>query len=293
MAQCDGKGADRGEVGFVGLGRMGREMGASLLRAGFALHVHSRTRASGEALCAQGAIWHDDPGSLVRSCPAVVTMVGTPAEVEAVHTQLMAAAGQGTLLIDMSTSSPALAEKLHAHGAAAGLRVLDAPVTGGVRGAREATLAIMAGGSPADFAAAKPILEAMGRKVVWCGPAGSGQRTKLVNQTLVAMNILGAIEGMSFARKAGLDRGQVQDILSSGSAASAMLASYGAAPFTGDYAASFSVEHFLKDMELARAEARALGLDPRGLEAAIAQFRRLAAEFGGDEGIQSLARLYR
>lgn len=290
-----GKGgvADPGAVGFVGLGRMGREMASNLLRAGFALHVHSRTRASGEALCAQGARWHDDPGSLAHACGAVITMVGTPAEVEAVHAPLMAAARAGTLLIDMSTSSPALAEKLHAQGAAAGLRVLDAPVTGGVRGAREATLAIMAGGTPADFAAALPILEAMGRKVVWCGPPGSGQRTKLVNQTMVALNILGAIEGMSLARKAGLDRGKVQDILSSGSAASAMLANYGAAPFTGDYAASFGVDHFLKDMELARAEARALGLDPRGLEAAIAQFRRLAAEFGGDEGIQSLARLYR
>jgi 3-hydroxyisobutyrate dehydrogenase len=162
-----------------------------------------------------------------------------------------------------------------------------------VRGAREATLAIMAGGSPPDFDAARPILEAMGRKVVWCGPAGSGQRMKLVNQTAAAMSILGAIEAMSLARKAGLDREKVQDILSSGSAASAMLAAYGATPFTEDYAASFSVDHFVKDMELALAEAQSLGLDPRGLQAAIAQFRRLAAEFGGKEGIQSIARLYR
>ena len=280
-------------MGFVGLGRMGREMAANLLRAGFVLHVHSRTRASGDALCAQGARWHDDPASLARSCPAVVTMVGTPGEVEAVHTALMEGAREGALLIDMSTSSPALAERLHARGAARRLRVLDAPVTGGVRGAREATLAIMAGGSPADFEAALPILERMGRKVVWCGPAGSGQRTKLVNQAVVALTLLGAIEGMSLARKAGLECGKVLEILSSGSASSAMLAAYGATPFTGDYAASFSVAHFLKDMELARAEAQSLGLDPRGLEVAIAQFRRLAAEFGGDLGIQSIACLYR
>lgn len=280
-------------VGFVGLGRMGREMAANLLRAGFVLHVHSRTRASGESLCARGARWHDDPAALARSCPAVITMVGTPGEVEAVHAALNAAARPGTLLIDMSTSSPALAERLHAEGAAKGLRVLDAPVTGGVRGARDATLAIMAGGSPADFEAARPILQAMGRKVVWCGPAGSGQRTKLVNQTVVAMTILGVIEGMSLARKAGLEREKVQDILASGSAASAMLAAYGATPFTGDYAASFSVDHFVKDMELALAEAQSLGLDPRGLEAAIAQFRRLAAEYGGASGIQSVAWLYR
>lgn len=286
-------GGDPAAVGFVGLGRMGREMAANLLRAGLVLHVHSRTRASGEALCAQGARWHDDPASLAHSCAAVITMVGTPGEVEAVHAALMAGARQGTLLIDMSTSSPALAEQLHARGAALRLRVLDAPVTGGVRGAREGTLAIMAGGLPADFAAALPILERMGRKVVWCGAAGSGQRTKLVNQAVVAMTLLGAIEGMSLAHKAGLDRGKVQEILSSGSAASAMLAAYGAAPFTGDYAASFSVAHFLKDMELARAEAHSLGLDPRGLEAAIAQFRRLAAEFGDDKGIQSIAWLYR
>lgn len=281
-----------GAVGFVGLGRMGREMAANLLRAGCELHVHSRTRATGEDLCVRGARWHEGPEALARACRTVIAMVGTPAEVEAVHARLMAGAPAGALLIDMSTSSPALAETLHGRGRARGLRVLDAPVTGGVRGAREATLTVMAGGEQADFEAALPVLRLLGRRIVRCGPPGSGQRTKLVNQAAAALSLLGAIEGVSIARRAGLDRATVLEVLGSGSAASAMLASYGAAPFTEEYAASFSVDHFLKDLELALAEARTLGLDPRGLATAVAQFRRLAAEHGG-EGIQSLARLYR
>lgn len=288
----EGAGSGHGPVGFVGLGRMGREMAANLLRAGCELHVHSRTRATGEELCARGARWHESPGSLAGACPTVITMVGTPAEVEAVHAQLRAEARDGALLVDMSTSSPALAGRLHELGAARGLRVLDAPVTGGVRGAREATLTIMAGGTQPDYDAALPVLRLLGRRIVRCGPAGSGQRMKLANQAAAALSLLGAIEGVSFARKAGLERTTVLEVLGSGSAASAMLANYGAVPFTGDYAASFSVDHFLKDLELALAEAQSLGLDPRGLATAIAQFRRLAPEHGG-EGIQGLARLYR
>jgi 3-hydroxyisobutyrate dehydrogenase len=281
------------DVGFVGLGLMGREMAAHLLQAGCALHVHSRTRAKAEALCAQGARWHDSPASLSSACSAIITMVGVPSEVEAVHAELRVTAREGALLIDMSTSSPALAERMHAQGEERGLRVLDAPVSGGVRGARNATLSIMAGGSEADFEAALPLLRKLGSKIVWCGPAGHGQRTKLVNQTVVAMTLLGAIEGVSLARKAGLDRAKLLDVLGSGTAASTLLGVYGATPFTEDYAATFSVNHFIKDMGLALAEARSLGLDLCGLAAALAQFQRLAREFGGEEGIQSIARLYR
>lgn len=281
-------------IGFIGLGLMGAPMAGHLLDAGFTLNVHNRTRAKAEALLARGARWCDTPAAVAAQSDAVITIVGAPADVEQVYFHgILEHAPAGTLLVDMTTSSPSLAARLHTEGARRGQRVLDAPVSGGQGGARGATLAIMVGGDAEDFAAVLPLLEKMGKKIVHCGPAGSGQRMKLCNQTLLASNLIGLAEGLAFARKGGLDPKVVLATLAESSGASTMLKSYGEKICNGDYAAGFMVDHFIKDMGIAAAEADALGLDLTSLRNALAQFRRLRDEFAaGADGMQAIARLY-
>ncbi len=281
-------------IGFIGLGLMGAPMAGHLLDAGFTLSVYTRTRAKAEELLARGAQWCDSPAAVAAQSDAVITIVGAPADVEQVYAQgILEHARPGTLLIDMTTSSPSLAARLGTEGAKRGQRVLDAPVSGGQAGARGATLAIMVGGNAADFAAALPLLEKMGKKILHCGPAGSGQRMKLTNQTLLASNLIGVAEGLAFARKGGLDSNIVLATLAESTGASTMLKSYGEKIFKGDYAAGFMVDHFIKDMGIAAAEADTLGLDLSSLRNALAQFKRLREEFAaGADGIQAIARLY-
>jgi 3-hydroxyisobutyrate dehydrogenase len=280
-------------IGFVGLGNMGRPMAEHLLRAGHALVVHTRTRAKAEPLVAAGARWCDEPGETARDATAVITMVGGPAEVDAVYRgELLDAAAPGTLLIDMTTSSPRLAAALHAEGRVRGLRLLDAPVTGGVGGAKAARLSILVGGDAADLDAARPLLERLGKRVTHCGEAGSGQRLKLANQAIVASTVLGIAEGLMLAARGGLDVASLVPALADGTAGGFLFEAYAGKMLDGDYAATFTVAHFLKDLRLALEEAGALGLDPVGLRAAIAQFERLAQAHGTRLGIQGIAALY-
>ena len=281
-------------IGFIGLGLMGTPMAGHLLDAGFKLKVYNRTRAKAEELLARGASWCDTPAAVAAQSEVVITIVGAPADVEQVYFQgILEHAKPGSLLIDMTTSSPSLAVRLHAEGGKRGLRVLDAPVSGGQGGARGATLAIMVGGDVQDFAAILPLLEKMGKKILHCGTAGSGQRMKLTNQTLLASNLIGLCEGLAFARKGGLDPKVVLATLAESTGASTMLKSYGEKIYNGDFAAGFMVDHFIKDMGIAAAEADALGLDLTSLRNALTQFKRLRDEFAaGADGIQAIARLY-
>lgn len=280
-------------IGFVGLGNMGRPMAEHLLRAGHVLAVHTRTRATADALVAAGARWCGDAGETAHAADAVITMVGGPADVEAVYRRgLLDAAAPGTLLVDMTTSSPRLAAALHAEGRARGLRVLDAPVTGGVGGAQAARLSILVGGDAADASAARPLLERLGRRITHCGAAGDGQRLKLANQAIVASTVLGIAEGLMLAVRGGLDVKPLVPALADGTAGGFLFQAYAAKMLDGDCAASFTVAHFLKDLRLALEEADALGLDPRGLRTSIAQFERLAQVHGAQLGIQGVAALY-
>ena len=281
-------------IGFIGLGLMGAPMAGHLLAAGFTLNVYNRTRAKAEELLGRGAHWCDTPAAVAAQSDMVITIVGAPADVEQIYFQgILDQARPGALLIDMTTSSPSLAARLHAEGAKRRLRVLDAPVSGGQGGARSAALAIMVGGDAQDFAEVLPMLEKLGKKILHCGPAGSGQRMKLTNQTLLASNLIGLAEGLAFARKGGLDPKIVLATLAESTGASTMLKSYGEKIYNGDYAAGFMVDHFIKDMGIAAAEADALGLDLTSLRNSLAQFKRLRDEFGaGADGIQAIARLY-
>ena len=282
-------------LGFIGTGVMGASMAGHLLAAGHVLHVHSRTRAKAEDLISQGAVWAEDPAALAAICDVVFTMVGFPTDVEQLYdgpAGLIAQARPGTVLVDMTTSRPDLAQRLAADGARRGIEVVDAPVSGGDKGAREAALSIMVGGSQATFAALLPLLRLMGRTIVHQGPAGSGQHCKMCNQMVVAANMIGVCESLAYARRAGLDPATVLQSISSGAAGSWALSNLAPRILAEDFAPGFYVKHFIKDMAIAAASADDLGLDTPGLDLALELYRQVAAAGDDHRGTQALFRLY-
>ncbi len=283
-------------VGFIGLGIMGRSMAGHLMDAGFSLHVFNRSRDKAAPLVERGAVWHDDVASLAEACDAVITIVGYPIDVRQVYLDddgLIAHARPGTLLIDMTTSNPSLARLIAETAASRGLRALDAPVSGGDVGAREATLAIMVGGEEEPFARALPLFQAMGGKIRRLGPAGAGQHAKMVNQIVIAGTIMGAAEGMAYARRCGLDPRAVLDVIGTGAAGGSQLNKLGPRMIADDFAPGFYIHHFIKDMGIALEEAAAMGLDLPALALSKSRYDELSALGYGADGTQALLRLYR
>jgi 3-hydroxyisobutyrate dehydrogenase len=282
-------------VGFIGLGIMGQSMAGHILAGGYQLHVNNRSRAKAEALIARGAVWHDTPGEIAALCDVVITIVGFPSDVEAIYLDadgLVEQAKPGTGLIDMTTSSPSLAQRIAEIGAAKGVAVLDAPVSGGDAGARNAKLSIMIGGDAAAVEHVRPVLGLMGENVVRQGGAGAGQHTKMANQITIASNMMAVCESLAYAKKAGLDPRIVLKSISTGAAASFALSNSGPRMLDGDFAPGFYVRHFIKDMGIALAEADRMGLALPGLKQAKALYDQLAAAGHEDEGTQALFRLY-
>ncbi len=283
-------------IGFVGTGVMGRSMAGHLLDAGYRLRVHNRTREKAAPLVDRGAVWCETPGQAAEGAAAVITIVGYPADVEQVYLGsdgLVAASAPGTVLIDMTTSSPVLAQRVHAAGAAVGVPVLDAPVSGGDVGAREARLTIMVGGDPAAFASVEPLLRVMGPNVVLQGGPGAGQHTKMSNQISIAGAMIGACEALAYAEAAGLDPEKVLTSITAGSANSWSLANYAPRMLAGDFAPGFYVKHFIKDMRIALECSREMAIDLPGLELALRLYERLAERGGADSGTQALYLLYK
>jgi 3-hydroxyisobutyrate dehydrogenase len=282
-------------VGFVGLGIMGRHMAGHLLAAGHSLHVYNRSRDKAEELVSRGARWHDTPGEVAANANVVVTMVGYPHDVEQVYlgaNGIVGSAPAGAILIDMTTSSPALAVRIAAAAAKRGLRALDAPVSGGDIGARDAKLAIMVGGDATAFEAALPVLQRMGANIVLQGGPGAGQHTKMCNQIVIASTIMGVCEGLIYAKKAGLDADTVLKSIGSGAASGFQLNNLGARIIKGDFAPGFFMEHFIKDMGIALAEAERMGLALPGLTQAKRLYDQLNASGHGRSGIQALFKYY-
>lgn len=282
-------------IGFIGLGIMGRLMAAHLQRAGHRLALYNRSYGGAEALVAGGATWHDTPAAVAAASEVVITIVGMPTDVEALYLGaggLVEAAAPGTVLIDMTTSSPALAERIAAAAAARGVHALDAPVSGGDVGARDAALSIMAGGTPEAFALGAPVLRLMGRSVVLQGGPGCGQHTKMSNQIVIASTMLGVCEGLAYARGAGLDPQAVLGSISGGAAGGFLLTHMGPRMLKGDFAAGFFTEHFVKDLRIAVGEAERMGLELPGLALARRLYERLLEDGHGREGTQALFRLY-
>jgi len=286
---------DRRVLGFIGTGVMGSSMAGHLLDAGHEVHVYNRTKTRAQTLIDKGAVWEDSPAVLASKCDVIFSIVGYPKDVEQVYLGeggVIANAKNSALLIEMTTSSPKLAQKIYEEGKKHGLGVLDAPVTGGDRGAREATLTILVGGDKEDFERAEPYFETLGKNIRYMGKAGSGQYTKLVNQIVITGTMTGMCEGLAFAKACGLDQQQVLDAIANGAAGSWSLSNYAPRILRGDYEPGFFVKHFIKDMKLAADSANETGVQLPALELTIALYEKISGMGLDNKGTQALYCLY-
>ena len=285
--------SDRVPLGWIGTGLMGASMCGHLMAHGHPMTVFTRSRLRAEALLARGARWADSPRQVAAAADVVFLMVGTPVDVREVvlgPEGVLAGARPAAILVDMTTSEPALAREIHERAHARGVGALDAPVSGGDVGAREARLSIMVGGDPEVFERVRPLLARLGRTIVLQGPAGSGQHTKMVNQILIATGMIGVCEALLYAYKSGLDLPRVLESVSGGAAGSWSLTNYAPRILAGDFAPGFAVTHFLKDLGIALAEARRMRLALPGLALAEQLYRAVEAQGQGASGIQALLR---
>jgi 3-hydroxyisobutyrate dehydrogenase len=284
----------KASVGFVGLGIMGQSMAGHILSAGHPLAVYNRSRDKADDLLARGAVWCDSPGAVAACSNVVITMVGYPSDVEQVWLGVggVLSAARDALLIDMTTSSPELAQRIAAAATARGCRSLDAPVSGGDIGARDAKLSIMVGGASEAFEEARPILQLMGTNIVHQGGPGAGQHTKMCNQVVIASTIMGVCEGLAYGKAAGLDLPTVLQSIGAGAAGGFQLNVLGAKIINGDFAPGFFIEHFVKDLGIALAEAQRMKLELHGLALARKLYMRLVEQGHARRGTQALYKYY-
>ena len=256
------------KIGWVGIGVMGRSMCGHLLAAGHEVRVFTRTKSSAESVVAAGATWCDTAGEVAEGSEFVFSIVGYPADVRSVYLGeggLIDRAASGTVLVDMTTSEPALAVEIHDAAAARGIFSLDAPVSGGDLGARNAALAIMVGGEQEPFDRTLPLFEKMGANIRLMGGPGAGQHTKMSNQILIAGTMIGVVESLLYAVRAGLDMDAVIDVIGSGAAGSWSINNLGRRIAKDDFDPGFYIKHFVKDMGIALAESRRMGIALPGL----------------------------
>jgi 3-hydroxyisobutyrate dehydrogenase len=283
-------------VGFVGTGVMGRSMAGHLMDAGYRVRIHTRTREKARMLEERGAVWCSDLVEVVTGASVVISMVGYPADVEATYlgdAGLVERAAEGTVLADMTTSSPSLAEEIAAAGMRRGIRVLDAPVSGGDLGAREARLVIMVGGDVSGHEVVLPLFQRMGKTVEHLGGPGSGQRCKMANQVAVAVGMVAWVEALVLAEIGGLEPAKVQGLLAGGAAGSWAFSQLAPRALSGDFAPGFFVKHLVKDIGIALGYAAERGLELPGLETAGRLYRALEGGGYGDDGTQALYRFCR
>ena len=282
-------------VGFIGTGVMGQGMIRNLLKAGFPVNIYTRTKSKAEALIAEGAVWKDTVAEVSEASDIIITIVGYPKDVEQVYLEdgILEHAKAGTTVIDMTTSSPSLAERIYNVAKEKGIAALDAPVSGGDVGAKNGKLSIMVGGDEAAFNQVIPVFQAMGENIVYQGAAGRGQHTKMTNQILIAGGMLGLCEAFAYADRAGLDMDKVLKSVESGAAGSFSLSNLGPRILKGDFAPGFYVKHFIKDMTIALNEAEKMGLLTPGLELAKKRYEELADMGLADDGTQALYKLYK
>ena len=285
-------------IAFIGTGIMGSSMAGHLIMNGHPLHVHNRTREKAEALLERGATWHDTPESAANAADVVITMLGLPSDVEQVYFGktagggVIAAAKSASLLIDMTTSSPRLAERISSVARERNIEVLDAPVSGGDVGARNKSLVIMVGGEDEAFHRGEPLLQQMGQSVTRLGPAGSGQRCKLSNQIAVAIGMVAWCEALAVAKASNLDPSAVQDVIRGGAAGSWGLTNLAPRALNEDFKPGFLVRHLVKDIRLAQEEADLHGLRLPGLEVAQKLYELVEKLGYGEAGTQVLFHHY-
>ena len=278
-------------VGFVGLGIMGRPMAKNLLKAGHSVVAYNRSAGPREELAEAGADVASSPREAAANAEAVVTIVTDSADVEQVvlgPDGVIEGAAAGTLVIDMSTISPEVTRRIGAALAERGVRMLDAPVSGGDKGAIEGTLAIMVGGEAADVERARPLLEAMGRRITHCGPLGAGQTVKLCNQVAITGALLGVCEALLFAQKNGVDPAVMIEAIAAGAAGSWQLSNLAPRMVQRDFAPGFKVGLMRKDLRLATESAQQQEIALPGLALVSQLFASVAADGLSEEGTQAL-----
>ena len=283
------------KIGFIGLGIMGAAMADHLMDAGYELSVYNRTRSKADALVTRGAKYCESPGACARGQDAVITIVGYPKDVEEIYLSadgILANLDVGAYTADMTTSSPALAERIYAEAKKRGIHALDAPVTGGDMGARNATLNILVGGDEDAFNAMRPIFAAMGKNIVYEGSAGAGQKTKAANQIAIAGALAGACEAFAYARAAGLDVEKVYTSISGGAAASFQMSNMLRMALDGNFDPGFMIKHFVKDMTIGAETSKEYGVDLPVLEQVLREARAIEERGGGTDGTQSLLKYY-
>jgi 3-hydroxyisobutyrate dehydrogenase len=279
------------KFGWIGTGVMGVSMAGHLLKAGFPVTAYSRTKSKAEPLLAQGAKWADTPRAVAAASDVIFSIVGFPSDVREVllgSDGALAGSKPGNVLVDMTTSEPALAVEIAQAAKAKGVFSVDAPVSGGDVGAKNATLSIMVGGDKEVVEALTPCFNAMGKTIVYQGGAGAGQHTKMVNQILIATNMIGVCEALLYGYKAGLDLPTVMQSVGSGAAGSWSLANLGPRIMNDNFDPGFFVEHFIKDMGIALAEARRMGLALPGLALAHQLYVAVKAQGYGRNGTHAL-----
>ncbi|MCC5895123.1 MAG: NAD(P)-dependent oxidoreductase [Alkalibacterium sp.] len=282
-------------IGFIGTGVMGRSIVEHLLTNKFEVTVYNRTKKKTDDLIALGAVWKDSPKEVADESDVIFTMVGYPTDVESVYygeNALFQTDINGKLFIDLTTSTPSLAEKLYHTAVEKGGNALDAPVSGGDLGAKSGKLTIMVGGDEASFLEAEPILSLFSKTLERHGPAGSGQHTKMANQIMVAGTMTGMTEMLVYARKAGLDLEKVIRTLNGGAASNWSLANYGPRILKEDYSPGFFVKHFIKDLKIVLDEAEKMELTLPGTEKANELYNQLQDKGFENEGTQALIRLW-
>ena len=282
------------KIGFIGVGVMGGPMVLNLMKKGFDVSVYTRTKSKAQAVLDAGAHWCDTVAEAAKGRDVVITIVGYPKDVEEVYFGaggIIENADAGTVLIDMTTTSPRLSQRIYEEAAKKGLPALDAPVSGGDVGAQKGTLAIMVGGDRAVFDRMQPVFAAMGTNIRYQGAAGNGQHTKMANQIAISGCIASVCEAIAYAKKCGLDPQDMFDAISTGAAGSWQMTNNGQKIIDGNYAPGFYVKHFIKDMNIAidESDARDMGLDV--LHLVRDKYVKLAELGGGDDGTQALIKV--
>ena len=283
------------KIAFIGVGRMGKPMVKNLVKLGFEVHIYARSIMKVYDVISNGAHYHSSVNDCVKDCTTIITMLGIPKDVEEIYFAtggVLDSAPEGSYVIDMTTTSPSLAKMIYDSGTKKGLRVLDAPVTGGVLAAKNAKLSIMVGGREEDYKACLPLFRAMGTNINYMGEAGMGQHTKLANQIIIAGTISGVCEGMVYAKSKGLDMSKFLRAVSTGGASSRQLDSAAPKILDRDFTPGFSIKHFIKDMLLAMEEAKKEQLDLDVLLTTMSHYQKLEENGFAENGTQTLIKYY-
>ncbi|TFJ73569.1 NAD(P)-dependent oxidoreductase [Carnobacterium maltaromaticum] len=283
------------KIGFIGVGVMGASIVKHLLKDGYEVNVYNRTKSKADEVVSLGAFWQDTPKAVTIESDIVFTIVGYPKDVEEVYYSedgIFAGATSEKILVDMTTSTPSLAQKIFATGRERKIEVLDAPVSGGDLGAKNGTLTIMVGGTKEAYQIVEPIFNVFSGKVKLQGAAGSGQHTKMANQIMIAGTMVGMSELLVYANAAGLELESVLDTVGGGSAQNWSLTNYAPRILREDFTAGFFVKHFVKDLKIALAEAEKMDIQLPGTSLAKELYEKLENQGHGNDGTQALIKLW-